>query len=229
MRHPPDLGVPADHGVEPACGSIRDQIPAVFLQGLVGGFRHGRGHPLVAADPGQLRQEGVFGEALVAQQPARGRRRAFAQQGEHQVLDRYVLVLEPRRLLPGHIKQPGQPLGDIDLAGRHARTRDARPSGYLSLKHSPQPVGVRASLRKQAGHDAFRLLEEREQQVLAVDFGVAEAQRLRLGVMQGLLRLLREPSRVHVISLLAVGPLAGQPQARQSGRAGRRPARPPRS
>ena len=44
------------------------------------------------------------------------------------------------------------------------------------------------------------MLEQREQQVLDVDLGVPVAQRLRLRVVQGLLRLLREPVRVHAIT-----------------------------
>ncbi len=45
-----DLAVAADDRVEPALGSVGDEVTAVLLQRLVGGFRHGGGDPLVSPD-----------------------------------------------------------------------------------------------------------------------------------------------------------------------------------
>src|ERR1700735_2545288 len=108
------------------------------------------------------------------------------------MLDRDVVVLEPARFLPGRIQHAGQPLRDTDLAGIHARTRDPGASGELGLQCGPEPVRVSSSLDEQPGSDAFWLVEEREEQVLAVYLGVPETECLCLCVVQCFLRLLRQ-------------------------------------
>ena len=117
LDHPPDLGVPADDRVEPAAGRVGDQVAAVLRQRFVGDLGHGRGDPLVAADPGERRRNRSLVTPSCWQQAAGCGGRALRQQGQQQVLDRDVLVLEPVRLLLGRIEQPGQPLGDHDLPG----------------------------------------------------------------------------------------------------------------
>ena len=81
--------------------------------------------------------------------------------------------------------------------GCDARAADPRAAGQLGLQVGPQPVRVGARLAEQPGRDAIGLVEQGEQQVLAVDLGVPEAQRLGLRVVQRFLRLLRQAVRVH--------------------------------
>ncbi len=64
LHHPPDLGVPADHWIELPGGGVRDEIPAVLLQRLVGDLGHRGRHPLMPADLGQRLQELVSGQPL---------------------------------------------------------------------------------------------------------------------------------------------------------------------
>jgi hypothetical protein len=99
------------------------------------------------------------------------------------VLDRDVLVLEPVRLLLGRVKQAGQPLRDADLSRAHARAAAPRPPRQLGLHGRPQPVRIAAGLAEQPGDDTLGLVEQGEQQVLAVDLGVPEAERLGLRVV----------------------------------------------
>ena len=110
--------------------------------------------------------------------------RPLGQQRQEQVLDRDVLVLEPVRFLLGRVKQAGQPLRDADLSRAHARAADPRPPRELGLQRRPQPVRIGAGLAQQPGDDALGLVEQGEQQVLAVDLGVPEAERLGLRVVE---------------------------------------------
>jgi len=58
----------------------------------------------------------------------------------------------------------------------------------------PDPPG----LAEQPGDDALGLIQQREEEMLDVDLGVTEAERLRLRVVQRFLRFLGQVTRVHV-------------------------------
>ncbi len=58
------------------------------------------------------------------------------------------------------------------------------PPAQLGLERPAQPVRISAGLGEQPGDDALGLVQQGEQQVLAVHFGVPEAQRLGLRVVQ---------------------------------------------
>jgi hypothetical protein len=91
------------------------------------GLWHRGGDPLVAAHPGQRRQEGLPGDALLLQASPGGGARALVHQRQQQVLDRDVLVLEPPRLPFRGVQQARQPLGD--------RLSLALPAALLALGH----------------------------------------------------------------------------------------------
>ena len=197
LDDPPDLGVAADDRVEPAAGRLGHQVPAVLRQRLVGPLGRGRGDPLVAADLRQRLQEAVPGQALLLEQPPGRAGLPLGQQGQQQVLDRDVLVLEPVRLLLGRIQQAAQPLGDVHLPGARAGAGDPGPPAEFGLHRGVQPVRVRAGLAEQPGGDALGLVEQREEQVLGVHLGVTEAEGLGLGVVQCFGRLLGQVIGVH--------------------------------
>ena len=73
-----------------------------------------------------------------------------------------------------------------------------RPAAELGLHVGAQGVGVGAGLGQQPTGQALGLVEQGEQQMLPVDLGVAEPQRLGLSVVEGLLRLLGQSVEVHV-------------------------------
>ena len=198
LHDAPDLGVAADDRVELAAGRLRDEVPAVLGEGLIGHLRHGRGDPLVAADLRERLQEAVPGQALLGQQAAGRGSRALRQHRNDEVLDGDVLVLEPARLLLGGVEQAGQPLRDTDLPRVHARAADLGAPRELGLQCLPQPVRIRAGLAEQPGNDALGLVKQSEQQMLNVHLGVPEAERLGLRVVQCFLRFLRQVARVHV-------------------------------
>ena len=113
------------------------------------------------------------------------------------MLDRDVLVLEPAGLAVGRVEQPREPLGDVHLPGRHAGPADPRAAAELGLQVLAQPVRIGSRPGEQRRDQALRLVEQCQQQVLPVHLDVAEAQRLGLGVVQSLLRLLGQSVHVH--------------------------------
>ena len=184
----------------PAAGLV-DEVAAVLLERLVGHLGHRRGDPLVAPHPGQGRQERVPGDAMLLEQAPGGGRRALVGQGEQEVLDRHVLVLEPAGLALRGVQQPGQALGDEHLARRGAGARDLGAAGEFGLDVAPHRVRIRPDGGDQAGYEALGLVEQGEQQVLPVDLGVPQTQRLGLGVVECFLRLLGQPVHVHGVLL----------------------------
>ena len=91
LHHPPDLGVAADHRVEPALlGGLRE-VDGVLLQRLVRRLRLLAGHPPVAADRGEALAQPGLGQAGVGEQLLRGA--LGAGDRDQQVLGGDVVVL----------------------------------------------------------------------------------------------------------------------------------------
>ena len=88
------------------------------------------------------------------------------------------------RLLLGGVQEAGQPLGDVDLARVRAWSADPGPPAQLGLQRAPQPVRITPGLAEQPRDDALGLIQQGEEQMLDVDFGMAEAERLGLRVVQ---------------------------------------------
>ena len=79
LDHAADLGVAADHRVQPAGARLGDEVAAVLLQRLVGHLGVRAGDALAAADLGQRLEEALARDALLVQRaPAAvsGRRRS---------------------------------------------------------------------------------------------------------------------------------------------------------
>ena len=117
--------------------------------------------------------------------PAAGLR-ARLEHREQEVLDRDVLVLQPLGLLLGGVEQLAERARHAHVARSGARAADARPAleVRLDVRRAARPTSTSGAL-EQARHEAVRLVEQRQQQVLDVDLGVPEAQRLRLRVVRG--------------------------------------------
>jgi hypothetical protein len=226
LDHPADLGVPADHRVQLVGPRLGDQVAAVLLKRLVGGFGSGRGDPLVAAYPGEGVEEGVAGDAALLQAPPGGSGRTLLDQRQHEVLDRHVLVLESPGLAFGPVQEPGEALGDHDLPRAGARSGGARPLGQIGAQVGVQRLDVGAGLRDEPGHQALGLVEQRDEQVLAVDLGVAEPHRDALRLLQCFLGLLGEPVHVHGVCSLPGCPLRRSAASNCSIRSSRSSTRP---
>jgi hypothetical protein len=96
LHDPADLFIPPDDRVELACPCFRSEVPAVFLEGLVGALGRGRGDALAAADGGQGLKNGLAVCAEPLQQAL-----ALTPDVQHpqkEMLGRDVFVSQPARL-----------------------------------------------------------------------------------------------------------------------------------
>ena len=118
-------------------------------------------------------------------------------EGQHQVLDRYVLVFEPPGLPFRGVKQARESLGDENLARGGSRSAQLGAAAQVGFDLGAQPIGVGTRLGEQPGDEPVRLIEEGEQEMLPVDLGVPEAQRNGLGFLQRFLGLLGQSVHVH--------------------------------
>ena len=174
LDHAPDLLVAPDDRVELALLGELGQVAAELLERLVGALGILRRDALAAADLLQPREQLVARDGV---------------EREQQVLGRDELVLELAHLL----------LGAVEDAARTRSRRSAaapRPGATASARARPRspraapPPARRAALRQ-------LLVEQREQQVLGVDLGVAAAARVLLRGGDRLLDLDRQPVEVH--------------------------------
>ncbi len=101
------------------------------------------------------------------------------------MLHRHVGILESLRLPLCGIEQLGQTLGDHHLTGGRAGAADLRPTRQFTIQIGSKCFDIRAGLFEQSGHQPILLIDQCEQQVLSVDFGVAHSGRNILGFLQG--------------------------------------------
>ena len=99
------------------------------------------------------------------------------------MLDRHVVVLEPLGFPLGGLQQVRQPSGDRHLARRGARAAHLRAPVQLAFQVRAQGRGVGARLIKQPRYQTLGLVDQRHQQMFAVDLDVTHPGRdaLRFG------------------------------------------------
>jgi len=156
--------------------------------------------PLRAAHVGEDLEEALTGHAVLVQYAARGGLRARCDHREQDVLDGDVFVFQALGLLLGGVQQLRQGARDVYLAGCRPWPADARASFEMLLDCGAQRSHVDLGAGQQARDQPLGLVQQREQQVLDVDFGMPVAQGLGLRVVQSLLRLLGQPVGVHVLT-----------------------------
>ena len=150
LDDPTDFLIPADHRIQlPLLGQLR-LVPPVARERLIRPLGRGAGHPLMAPNLGHGGEQTLPGESGLAQESGRSPTARLVGQGEQQVLDAHVLVLEmlgfrlrggqsliqawrdihlPRRPpTPAHLRQARQGLGRSACGSRRGRRR--RPGRY---------------------------------------------------------------------------------------------------
>ena len=174
-----DLLVAPDHRVELARLGELGEVAAELLQRLVGALGVVRGHALRAAHLRERREERVARDDV---------------EREQQVLGGEELVLEPAHLLLGLVEQRREVGRGPRLLGRalDGRLRGERGLGAGAHVGHAAPGALDERARK-------LLVEQREQQVLGVDLGVAGAAGQLLRGADRLLRLGCQPREVHVL------------------------------
>ncbi len=150
-----DLLVAADDRVELALLGGRGQVAAELLERLVGALRVLRRDALPAAHVLEAREQLVAGDGV---------------EREQQVLGRDELVLELAHLLLGAVEDLAEGAGGLRLQVVGALHRG------LALQVG---LGLRTNLRGALAEQRLRqlLVEERQQQMLGMDLGVAAAAR----------------------------------------------------
>ena len=119
-----DLVVAADDRVELSLPRGLRQVASVALQGLVRSFGVAAGDPLAPAHLLQGAEHALAAEPGVAHHAPD--RAVVVQQGQQQVLDADVLVLQVARLGIGPVEQARQARGDVELVGARGRPRHLR-------------------------------------------------------------------------------------------------------
>ena len=179
----PHLLVPADDRIELAALGGVGQVAAELCERLVRALGVGRRHALPAAHlRDRLQDRGPV-------ELGAGRER------EQQVLDGHVLVLQRLGLGEGLLER---------LAGRAARRRlhvrplHARQRGEPGLDRVADRCRMEPGLLEDARGNARLLRQEREQQVVRGELGVAAGDGVALSRCEGLLGLYGEFREVHI-------------------------------
>ena len=151
LDHTADFLVAADHRVELAFLRRSGEVASELLERLVGLLRVLRGHALAAAHRLDLRLELITRDDV---------------EREQEMLRRDVVVFQPLRLVAGLVEHAREGGRDIRLL---LRALDRRLRAQRRL-------GLRAQLRR-IGNELLRelLVEQRQQQVLGIELGIAHA------------------------------------------------------
>src|SRR5262249_24003277 len=119
-------------------------------------------------------------------------RAPLGRERHEQVLDAHVLVLETRRLALRRLERRAQPLGE-----RERSALDARHAGERLLEFGDELLARHAQLLQHRRDRALGLGEERREEVLGSELGVAELARQALGAVERLLGFHRVAVEVH--------------------------------
>ena len=175
----------------------RGQVAAVLLQRLVGGLGVLAGHALAAAHLAERRQQLVACQVELAQDAhclAADVRLGHPQQ---QVLSREVIVLEGAHLVLGALQRAPQPRRRAELLGVAAGGGQGVQRRLQRARHLGQG---HAHALQHARHHALRLLNERQQQVLGLQLGIAPPLGQLLGAGDGIARALGVEVEVHLVA-----------------------------
>ena len=104
---------------------------------------------------------------------------AFVHESEQEMFDRDVFILETHRLVARLDDQPIHPLGHIDFAGLGGAAHAGDLLEFL-LKPRLERAHRHAHAIEKAGHQSVLLLQQTQQQVLAIHFLMAIAHPLHL-------------------------------------------------
>jgi hypothetical protein len=129
----------------------------------------------------------------LAQNLAGFRRRGGIEHREQQMLGADVLVLKSLGFLKRLLEDPAQRGGENDRVGAGDLGERLEPR----VQGADQAVDRNARALEHGRNGAFLLLEERLQEVLGADLGMAQVARARLGVRERLLALGRQFFEAH--------------------------------
>ena len=197
MNHAPNLLVASDHRIQFAAPGQLRQIAAVALERLVLGLGILIRHALSAAHLRERLEDAIFGDGVLLQQPRRDALAALANDAEEEVLGADKLILEARGL-------GLRVVGDLAEPLRHRWLRTAvrlRKAGQLLAQRGGERLRVDIHLPEDFRNDAFRLFDQRQQQMLRLDLRVAHLLGELLSRQNGFLGFLGEFVEIHFLVL----------------------------
>ncbi len=207
LHNPLDFVLTTDDGVELALGGEPGQVDAVLLERAVLRFR---GRAVDAGAAAHFLERAVDALLIDVELPQDARRVALALvgDGDEQVLDADVLVLEALGLGVRRLQHADDARCRVDLHDVVAELRrpleDFRDTGA-------DVCGVDAHPPDELRSQAIRMLEERQEDVLDVPLGVALLADDLLGGGEHLLRLLGESVLSHHDCVTSAKELASRP------------------
>ena len=178
-----DLVIPADHRVQLVLPCPFHQIGAVFAQGVIGALRVIPGDRR-ALHLAQLRGEGVFGDAVVREDPLDGGG-GRGEDADHQVLHGGVFVPHGLGRLLGGVQGPVCVGGEVD--GIYIAHLRQLADGAVQL--AKEPVHVHAHFPQQGGDQTPVLVRQGVEQMLGRNVVVVILLGHGLGGLHGLQRL----------------------------------------
>jgi len=194
----PDLLVPADDGVEPACARLGREVAAVLLERLVGRLGVGARHALAAAHALERAEDRLAACAVLLEQPLRVA--THLGHADQEVLGAGVLVAHPPRLVLGAVDDALRARVQAQLAALDAGA-PRQDRGDLA----PERGEIHAQAPERLGGDAVVRTDERREQVLRVQDGALHPLGELLGGDDGLLGLLGESVELHLVRALVSG------------------------
>ena len=192
LHHAADFLVATDDRVNLPLARQRSEVAPVFVERLKFSFGIFVRHTLVAAQIGERLEHDVALETGGGKHFLQ-RHTAIGEQAEQQMFGADVIVLEFVRLGLRGIERFAQGRAGINLRG----ALDLVAAGQFAFQFGLQLRGRHADFLEQFGHEAFRLAEQGQQQVLAVHFLVRHFAREALRLRQRLLRFEGQFLRLH--------------------------------
>ena len=212
----PDFLVTADHRVQLVLLGQAYQLLTVLLQYVVGVFGVVAGHPLVAAQGGQLVQEVVLVDGEGPEQVA-GRPVGGFQNAQEHMLHTDVFILHGSGLLLGSIQGLVGILADVDLIRVAAGAAHVGQLLHLFLGGHGKSRGLYAHALQQLGDKAVFLAGQSRQQMLRLQRLVLMFNGKALGILQSLHGFLCELVGVHKQQPSLFAGLCGPPSLSPAG------------
>ena len=186
--HAADFTIAPNHGIQLALARLGHEINAVFFQGFIRPFGMGTRHALIAAHLHQHGQKLVPRDVELLQNATRLRLLALVDEGQQEVLDRDVLVLQPARFLLGRQKQLLKTRRRVHFAVLNTGARHLGQPRQCVFDLRFEGLARHLHAREQAARQAIFLIDQTGEQMFPIHFPMPRAQRDLLRLLHGLAR-----------------------------------------
>ncbi len=179
LHDPPDLFVPADHGVEGTAPGQLVKIACVTLERLVLLLRIGIGDALISADLHEYFEDRILRD-VIRSEDLRERSCLFIGHRDKDMFRADILIRETSRFAQGGVKDTVQSRGHVGLAAGCALDLRQFLQSFTDLAFDPPGIGPEFS--EDIGDNAILLFQKRDEEMLHIErlVAVLAGQTLRL-------------------------------------------------